>query len=64
MTKKMKKGKVEEAPIEVVEEVTEVKDSDKKKALKHAFAVQKAHNPELYAIKNKDEELERKLKAL
>ena len=55
MTKKTKK---EITPIEVVEE------SDKRKALKHAFAVQKAQNPELYAIKNKDEELERRIKAL
>jgi len=47
-----------------VEPVVEVKDSEKKKALKAGYAVQKAQNPELYALKNKDEELERRIKAL
>ena len=60
MTKKIKKEK----KVEPVVEVEVVTDSEKKKALKECFAVQKAQNPELYAIKNKDEDLERKLKAL
>ncbi len=57
----MKKTKKEIAPVEVVEVKTK---SEAKDALKRGYAIQKAANPELYALKNKDAELERKLKAL
>lgn len=55
--KKTKKVK-ETAPVEVVE----VKES--KQEIKQAFADYKVKYPELYALKNKDEELERRIKVL
>ena len=70
MAKTKKVKIVSETPVDVVEvvepvvEVVEPTLSEAKQLLKKIFAIQKAQNPELYALKNKDADLERKLKAL
>ncbi len=56
----MKKTKKEIAPVEVVK----VKPAEAKAELKRGYAILKERDPDSYALKNKDAELERKLKAL
>lgn len=74
--KKEKKNKVIETPIEEpiepvvetpIEEPVEepvVEESAAIKELRNIYAVAKAQNPELYALKEKDKQLQKRLKEL
>ena len=76
MTKRKKVKKTEETPVEpVVESVVDIKpeveepvkvteESALVKEIRKIYAADKARNPELYAAKNKDAQLERRIKAL